>query len=165
MRLVGSRWLYVAILLVAAMWYAYDYREKTHGMRPLADVSALETLAERDDVNVLFVLIDTLRADRLSANDYERGTSANLKALAEGGVRFSNVVSQSSWTKVSMSSMWTSTYPQRSRILRYPDQSDMVIVSYEQDYRSNNFNSVSKKRQYWRKESDGRWRIVYEGRG
>jgi len=50
-------------------------------------------------------------------------------------------------------------------ILRYPDQSDMVVVSYEQDYRSNNFNSVSKKRQYWRKESDGRWRIVYEGRG
>jgi len=50
-------------------------------------------------------------------------------------------------------------------ILRYPDQPDMVIVSYEQDYRSNNFSSVSKKRQYWQKESDGQWRIVYEGKG
>ena len=50
-------------------------------------------------------------------------------------------------------------------ILGYPDQPDMVIVSYEQDYRSNNFNSVSRKRQYWQKEKDGQWRIVYEGRG
>jgi len=50
-------------------------------------------------------------------------------------------------------------------ILRYPDQQDMVIVSYEQDYHSTNFNGVSSKRQYWKKESDGQWRIVYEGRG
>ena len=28
-------------------------------------------------------------------------------------------------------------------ILRYPDQGEMIVVSYEQDYRSNNFNSNS----------------------
>ena len=51
-------------------------------------------------------------------------------------------------------------------ILRYPDQSaDMVVVSFEQDYRSNNFNGKSRKRQYWQQEADGQWRIVYEGRG
>jgi len=50
-------------------------------------------------------------------------------------------------------------------ILRYPEQPNMVVVSYEQDYRSNNFNSISKKRQYWKKESDGQWRIIYEGKG
>jgi murein L,D-transpeptidase YafK len=50
-------------------------------------------------------------------------------------------------------------------ILRYPDQQDMVVVSYEQDYRSNNFNGIAHKRQYWKKEKDGQWRIVYEGRG
>ena len=50
-------------------------------------------------------------------------------------------------------------------ILRYPEKDDMVVVSYKQDYRSNNFNGVAKKRQYWQKESDGQWRIVYEGRG
>jgi len=50
-------------------------------------------------------------------------------------------------------------------ILRYPEKADMIVVSYEQDYRSNNFNSVTKKRQYWKKESDGQWRIIYEGKG
>jgi len=50
-------------------------------------------------------------------------------------------------------------------ILRYPEKSDMIVVSYEQDYCSNNFNSVAKKRQYWKKEGDGQWRIIYEGKG
>ncbi len=50
-------------------------------------------------------------------------------------------------------------------ILGYPDQKDMVIVSYEQDYKSSNFKGTSNKRQYWQKESDGVWRIVYEGKG
>ncbi len=50
-------------------------------------------------------------------------------------------------------------------ILGYGDQADMVVVSYEQDYQSNNFQSQSKKRQYWKKEVDGQWRIIYEGQG
>ncbi len=50
-------------------------------------------------------------------------------------------------------------------ILGYGDQADMVVVSYEQDYQSNNFQSQSKKRQYWKKEVDGKWRIIYEGQG
>lgn len=51
-------------------------------------------------------------------------------------------------------------------ILSYPDQdADMVVVSFKQDYSSNNFQGVSEKRQYWKKEADGEWRIIYEGRG
>lgn len=50
-------------------------------------------------------------------------------------------------------------------ILGYPEENNMVVVSYEQDYRSSNFNGQSRKRQYWQKEPDGVWRIVYEGKG
>ncbi len=149
MRLIGSRWLYVAILLVAAAWYAYGYWEQTRGMRPMANVDAVAALAEQEDVNVLFVLIDTLRADRLSAHDYGRGTSTTLKFLAEGGVRFSNVVSQSSWTKVSMSSMWTSTYPQRSRILRYPDRIPEAAVLPAEVFKQAGYRTVGIYRNGW----------------
>jgi hypothetical protein len=38
----------------------------------------------------------------------------------------------------------------------------MVVVTFDQDYRSNNLSNVMKKRQYWMKE-DGAWKIVYEG--
>ena len=44
----------------------------------------------------------------------------------------------------------------------YPNESDLVVVTFEQRYRSNNFNSTSRKRQYWRLGADGQWRIVSE---
>lgn len=45
----------------------------------------------------------------------------------------------------------------------YPGERDVVVVGFEQDYRSSNFSNRTRKRQYWQRESDGRWRIVYEG--
>jgi murein L,D-transpeptidase YafK len=47
-------------------------------------------------------------------------------------------------------------------MLRYPDQGDFVVVSFNQDYRSSNLSNTVRKRQYWKKEN-GRWRILYEG--
>ena len=76
--------------------------------------------AERDDFNVLFILVDTLRADHLTSYGYERDTSPNLSELASTGIRFSHHVSQSSWTKCSMASLWTGMYPARSGVLRAP---------------------------------------------
>ena len=49
--------------------------------------------------------------------------------------------------------------------LGYPEEKDIVVVSYRQSYASDTFNGNSTKRQYWQKEADGRWRIIYEGRG
>lgn len=48
----------------------------------------------------------------------------------------------------------------------YPETSaeeSLVVVSFVQDYNSNNFSSVSRKQQFWKKEADGNWRIIYEG--
>ena len=78
----------------------------------------LSALRARRDLNVLFVLVDTLRADRLGAYGYRRETSPRLDALAGRGVRFENVESQSSWTKTSMASLWTSRYPSQTGVLR-----------------------------------------------
>ncbi len=50
-------------------------------------------------------------------------------------------------------------------LFAYPDDPDMVVATFEQDYSSDNYNGVLKKRQYWRREADGVWRIVYEGAG
>jgi arylsulfatase A-like enzyme len=88
--------------------------------RPLGGPHAIATLAARDDLNLLFVLIDTLRADRLSAYGYDRETSPNIDALAATGVRFAETLSQSSWTKCSMASLWTGTYPARTGVTRAP---------------------------------------------
>ncbi len=89
--------------------------------RPTGTAENIAKLRERDDVNVLFVLIDTLRSDRLGSYGYERDTSPTLDRLASSGVRFARNLAQSSWTKCSMASLWTGLYPARSGITRFDD--------------------------------------------
>ena len=45
----------------------------------------------------------------------------------------------------------------------YPGEEDLLVVTFLQDYSSDNFRRKFLKRQYWRKEADGKWRIIYEG--
>ena len=47
-------------------------------------------------------------------------------------------------------------------IFRYPGEKDMLVFTFSQDYRSDNFRRQFLKRQYWIKEEDGKWRILYE---
>lgn len=47
-------------------------------------------------------------------------------------------------------------------LLMHPNE-DVMVVTFRQQYESDNYSSESWKRQYWRKEFDGKWRIVYEG--
>jgi len=120
-RLLDSPWLYfglAGVLLVAAI--ASQFRIGPEPL-PTGTVDDLQKLRDRDDLNVVFVLVDTLRADRLGAYGYERPTSPNLDALAARGIRFENVEAQSSWTKTSMASLWTGRYPQSTGILRHSD--------------------------------------------
>lgn len=44
-----------------------------------------------------------------------------------------------------------------------PGEENLVVVRFKQSYNSNNYNSETYKRQYWRQEDGGVWRIIYEG--
>lgn len=46
-------------------------------------------------------------------------------------------------------------------LLLHPNE-DVMVATFQQSYASDNFASQSWKRQYWNKESDGEWRIVFE---
>lgn len=48
-------------------------------------------------------------------------------------------------------------------IFRDPADPDLALVTFRQDYDSSNYRGESLKRQYWRRQPDGSWRIVYEG--
>jgi len=45
----------------------------------------------------------------------------------------------------------------------YPGEDQLMVVTFVQDYISDNFHRKFTKRQYWRMEDDGQWRIIYEG--
>jgi arylsulfatase A-like enzyme len=60
---------------------------------------------------VVLFLLDTVRRDRLTPYGFERETSPNLARLAAEGVLFEDAIAQGAWTKVSVPSFLTSTYP------------------------------------------------------
>lgn len=57
------------------------------------------------------------------------------------------------WIKVSLLNM---------SIFRSPGKQDLVVVTFDQDYRSSSLAERSRKRQYWVSEQ-GKWKIAYEG--
>ena len=43
----------------------------------------------------------------------------------------------------------------------YPERPDFALVSFVQDYQSNNLSDRTPKRQFWSREN-GRWKIIHE---
>jgi len=137
---LDRRWPWVVATLALILAFLSTILEVRIGAdvdpRPKGSAEDIARLAERDDLNVLFILIDTLRADRLGMYGYERDTSPELDRLAASGVRFDRHLSQSSWTKASMASLWTGLNPARTGITRYddvlPDQAELASEALQQ---------------------------------
>ena len=116
--------------------------------------SALET--ERSS---LAAEIEQWRADWQSRDTerylahYSQRFSSGKESLAAWAAHKRKVNGAKSWIKVGLG---------RVTMLRYPHERDVVVVTFDQDYKSNGLSNVMKKRQYWMKEN-GRWKILYEG--
>lgn len=70
------------------------------------------------DVNVLLVIIDTMRADRLGCAGYERDLTPTLDSLASAGTLFTGAQSQSSWTLPAIASILTGLDPRQHGAVR-----------------------------------------------
>ena len=129
--ILSQRWPWLLAMVLVIGGYIlylsaiYDIEIGDQDDRPIGTAADIEQLAERDDVNVLFILVDTLRADRLGSYGYERDTSPTFDRLANRGVRFDRHLAQSSWTKCSMASMWAGLNPTRVGVTRF----DHMILS------------------------------------
>jgi arylsulfatase A-like enzyme len=67
----------------------------------------------REAPSVLFLLVDTWRADHAGFLGYERDVSPELDRLAREGVVFERAMAQSSWTKPSVATLLTGLTPSR----------------------------------------------------
>jgi arylsulfatase A-like enzyme len=63
--------------------------------------------------NIVFITLDTVRADHLSSYGYSRPTTPNIDRFAKTGVLFENAIAPSSWTLASHASMFTGLLPQQ----------------------------------------------------
>jgi arylsulfatase A-like enzyme len=79
--------------------------------------------------NVVLIVIDTLRADRLGCYGHPLDPSPELDALAESGVRFEQVIAPSTWTRPAIASMLTGLHPRTLGI--YDEVGDTLADRYQ----------------------------------
>lgn len=90
--------------------------------------------------DIIFIVLDTQRADRLGAYGYEKMTSPNLDRFAADATLFEQAVAPAQWTIPSHASMFSGLYPSTHQVLqsaqrlspRYPHIAEMLAqVGYE----------------------------------
>jgi len=80
--------------------------------------------------NVLLVVLDTVRADRLSLYGYGRGTSPTLERLARQGLRFDRARAAAPWTLASHATMFTGRWPHELDVQwMYPLRRDVPTLA------------------------------------
>jgi murein L,D-transpeptidase YafK len=84
---------------------------------------------------------------------YARGFVGEGMNLRQWSERKQQVNAGKSWIKLALANV---------SMLRYPGKEELVVVTFDQDYKSSNLSNQMKKRTYWLKEG-GQWKIVDEG--
>ncbi len=151
--LLQSRWPWLLaaaalVLLLLSSWVQVRIGGDWD-LRPRGGVEDIETLAERGELNVLFLLIDTLRAERMGIYGYSRDTSPALDRVARHGVRFQWNLAQASWTKASMASLWSGLYPRRTGITTYDSVIPEAALLPAEVLRDAGFQTVGLWRNGW----------------
>jgi len=82
-------------------------------LRPSFSGTAAQAAPPSGAPNIVFITLDTVRADHLSSYGYSRPTTPNIDRFARTGVLFENAISASSWTLASHASMFTGLLPQQ----------------------------------------------------
>jgi len=85
-------------------------------------------------------------------SNYSRNFRSSNKDYASWSASKQRVNSGKKWVKVGLKDV---------SLFEYPGERDLVMVSFQQEYRSNNMSKTTFKRQFWAREG-GQWRIVHE---
>lgn len=132
------------------------------GLTPVIISNNVEWLSMDDwqkERQALMSMIDEWRRDWESRDFNKYASHYSGKFLADGQ-NLQQWLDQK--RQVNSSKNWIKVETRNISMFRNPGKEDYVVVTFEQDYKSNNLNNQMRKRQYWFKE-DGRWKILYEG--
>lgn len=80
--------------------------------------------------NLIFISLDTLRADRLGAYGYTRPTSPYLDAWAASSAVFEHAISAAPWTLPSHVSMLTGLYPSSHGVNKAKERGIGTVMEY-----------------------------------
>ncbi|MCA3129792.1 MAG: L,D-transpeptidase [Rhodocyclaceae bacterium] len=132
------------------------------GATPVIISGGVDWVAESDLSRVRSSLEETVEAWR---RDWEsRDTGRYLRHYAAGFS--SGTMNLAQWAEqkraVNAGKTWVKVKVGEVSMFLYPGAEPLAVVTFLQDYQSNNLGNVMRKRQYWMRDGDA-WKIAYEG--
>jgi murein L,D-transpeptidase YafK len=132
------------------------------GLTPVIISPSVEWLSlddwakERDELNAS---IAAWRQD-WESRDTDRYLKHYSPRFKAGGQDFAAFAAQK--RQVNAGKEWIKVKTDNLSVFRNPGAEEVVVVTFDQNYSSNNLTNQMKKRQYWQREN-GKWKIIYEG--
>ncbi len=100
-----------AAALVAALATGWAGISRLFAAPPIAAPPDRTAPAPAGSPNVILLMVDTLRADRLGAYGHRAARTPHIDGLSADGVRFAHTYAQASWTRPSVATILTGLYP------------------------------------------------------
>jgi choline-sulfatase len=145
---VSGRWVWI-LAAVIALGTALGCE------RAVSRAELAQRLAALGHPNLVLIVVDTLRADWTTPYGDSRGTSPELAAWAERGATFEKVRSQSSWTKMSMASLFTSLWPHSHGLFEARDALGDGAVTLAEQLRDAGYRCYAVQSNGWLDQSFG----------
>lgn len=93
--------------------------------------------------HIIFITIDTLRADHMGSYGYPRNTTPFLDSLAQKGVLFQKAISAMSTTLPSHISMFTSLYPVQHKVFNNGEILDDTFYTMAEYFKENGYQTAA----------------------
>jgi len=127
---------------------------------PVAPEALRAKLGEIEQPNLVLVLVDTLRADWTTPYGFQTDgavteTTPELARWAREGAVFERALSQSSWTKISMASLFTSLWPVRHGIFLATDGLSKEAITLPKLLRQHGYSTYGVQSNGWLEQSFG----------
>jgi len=110
----------LSVALIASLAACHAEPQRTAAPEPAP-------AAARVQPNVLLVIVDALRADRLGVNGAPPATTPVLDRLAAEGVNFGRAFAHSTWTKPSIATLLTSVYPSEHGLIEVGSETEQGL--------------------------------------
>ena len=107
-----------------------------------AVLTAAASVAAPERPDVIFVLIDSLKASHVGCYGYARDTTPNLDRFAAGAVRFETVIPGGSWTQPAVMTLFTSLPADEHRRVLPGIAHDSDVVTLAQTLRDAGYQTV-----------------------
>ncbi len=107
--------VFAAAVLGLAFWGTQSRQQVAADMPLQIDRELAPHLADAGPI--LFIVIDTLRADHLPSYGYDAGHTPNLEAFAGDAIRFDQFFANASWTRPSFASFLTGRFPSNHGVM------------------------------------------------